>query len=274
MLTIVIVSFNSAKTLQACQHDLLASGRFPVLVVDNASRDGSADTLEQAYPQIQVLRMARNEGYGRAANAGLARVTTPYAFLLNPDMQADVASLEAMLQFAQQYDGEGVLFAPAVVEADYRREGVLERDWLIGAALLFKMSAFRQTGFFDPNIFLFSEETDLCRRLRQQGQRLLLNSDLYIHHLLGQSAAPNPKIDALKDWHFGWSKLYYLHKHELVKGRLSMHLLYWRYLLKQLLATRPEKKAMYQARALGMAAYLRGESAFLSDGRGQGTDKL
>lgn len=274
MLTIVIVSFNSAATLQRCQHELLASGGFPVIVVDNASRDGSADSLERLYPAVQVMRMGQNEGYGRAANRALQEVTTPFAFLLNPDMQADTAGVQAMLDFAQQHQAEASLFAPAVVETDYLQQGAVQRSWLIGAALLFKLDAFKDLGFFDENIFLFSEETDLCQRLLKQGHKILLNTDLYIHHLLGQSALPNPKVDALKDWHFGWSKLYYLHKHGLISGWWAPRWLWLQYRLKAGLATKPVKRNMYRARAAGMQAYLRGEGAFLSNGRGQGTDKL
>lgn len=274
MLTIIVVSFNSAKTLITCQSELLASGRFPVIVVDNASTDGSAETLASCFPQVRVMRMERNLGYGRAANRALAEVGTPYAFLLNPDLEANVASVQAMLDFAVGQGDRGSLFAPAVVARDHQRRGAVSRQWVIGAALLFRMDAFREKGFFDENIFLFSEETDLCKRLITAGERILLNTDVHIHHLKGQSALPNPKIDALKNWHRGWSKMYYLHKHGLIAGWWPPRRMCLRYAVKAVLAANAVKRNQYAARASGMLAYLRGEKAFLADGRGQRTDRL
>lgn len=274
MLTIVIVSFNSARTLQVCQDELLASGQFPIIVVDNASRDGSADMISERYPHIRIIRMAHNEGYGRAANRAFAEVKTPYAFLLNPDMQATNDNIQAMLEFALRHKGEASLFAPAVVEKDYVKEGAASRAWLIGAALLFKMQDFSEVGFFDENIFLFSEETDLCRRLVVSGKQIYLNTDIYVHHLAGQSSTPNPKIDALKNWHFGWSKMYYLQKHGLVSGWWQPRRLCLGYALKRMVAVHADKRRQYAARLAGMRACLRGEGAFLPDGRAQGSAGL
>lgn len=274
MITLLIVSFNSASTLMRCQGELLASGRFPVIVIDNASTDGSADRIAEAYPAVRVLRMERNLGYGRAANRGLAEVETPYAFLLNPDLEVTAEGVQAMLDFAQAYAAEASLFAPAVVERDHQRCGAVSRQWVIGAALLFRMEAFQEQGFFDENIFLFSEETDLCKRLISAGERILLNTDVHIHHLKGQSALPNPKIDALKNWHRGWSKMYYLHKHGLIAGWWPPRRMCLRYALKAVLASSGDKRRQYAARAAGMLAYVRGEKAFLADGRAQRTDRL
>ncbi len=274
MLSIVIVSFNSASVIKACQHEVLVSARFPIIIVDNASTDGSADELSRAYPTAQLIRMPYNQGYGRAANAGLAEVKTPYAFLLNPDMKVTVLGVEAMLAFACQHRDGAVLFAPAVAESDFVGKGAVRRDWLIGAALLFRMDAFLGSDFFDPNIFLFFEETDLCRRLCVANQGLLLNTDIYLHHQLGQSVAPNPRINSLKDWHFGWSRLYFLYKHNLLRGRLAGWRLSVQILLKAAIAMRSVKRSMYLNRAKGMIAYMRGEAAFMPNGRAQRTDRL
>ena len=267
MLTIIVVSFNSASMLIECQGGLLASGRFPVIVVDNASTDGSADMLAERFPQISVMRMDKNLGYGRAANRALAEVRTPYAFLLNPDLQADTENVEAMLDFALAQADAASLFAPAVVAKDHQSCGPVGRDWVIGAALLFRMNAFSEIGFFDENIFLFSEETDLCRRLTTGGHQILLNTDVYIHHLKGQSTRPNPKIDALKNWHRGWSKMYYLHKHGLIRGWWAPRRMCMKYMVKAALATDVEKRQRYAVRATGMWAYLRGQKAFMASGQ-------
>lgn len=272
MLTIIIVSYNSAQTLVQCQSELLSSTSFPVVVADNASSDSSAEMLEARFPAIRVMRMEQNIGYGRAANRALAEIKTPYAFLLNPDLQADVASVQAMLDFAVRHSEVASLFAPAVVAKDHQRCGAISREWVIGAAMFFKMADFEKLGFFDENIFLFSEETDLCKRLVTSGHKILLNSDVYIHHLKGQSSTPNPKVEALKNWHRGWSKMYYLKKHGLTTGWLSPRRIFLRYALKSLLASSRTKRRQYAERSAGILACERGEKAFLSCGRAQKLD--
>lgn len=274
MLTIVIVSYNSAGALQKCQHEFLASQRFPVIIVDNASRDGSADTLAKNYPHAQLIRLPRNEGYGRAANRGLEAVKTPYAFLLNPDLEITADMAEAMLGFARRNDGKACLFAPAVAERQYLRQGALERSWVSGAAMLFRMADFREIGFFDEEIFLYSEDSDLCRRIVDSGRHILLNSDIFIRHLQKQSSAPNPKLDALRNWHRGWALMYLLHKHGDVSGWFAPRRIWFWYWLKGKFARTAKNRARHAQRAAGMLAYLRGEKAFLPDGRAQGTDRI
>lgn len=271
MLTVIIVCYNSAETIIKCQNELLSSGRFPIIVVDNASSDGSADALELRYSSIQVMRMKQNLGYGRAANRALAKVTTPYAFLLNPDLIADVESVNAMLVFSEANLFDASLFAPAVVKKDHLNCGPVSRDWVSGSALFLKMSDFISIGFFDENIFLFYEETDLCRRLVAAGKRILLNTDVYINHLKGQSSKPNAKIEALKDWHFGWSKMYYLIKHQLINGWWASRYIYFKYFIKSLISVTHFNRKKNANRASGVLAYIRGEEAFLSDGSAQKT---
>ncbi|HEY0663774.1 MAG TPA: glycosyltransferase family 2 protein [Thiobacillaceae bacterium] len=274
MLTIVIVSYNSAAALQKCQHEFLSSGRFPVVIVDNASRDGSADLLAARYPQATLIRLPRNEGYGRAANRGLEAVQTPYAFLLNPDLEITADTAAQMLRFAQEHDGEACLFAPAVSPKSYLRQGALRREWVSGAAMLFRMADFRELGFFDEAIFLYSEDSDLCRRIVDSGRHILLDSDLLIRHLQKQSSAPNPAIDALRNWHRGWSQMYVPHKHGDSSGWLAPRWTWFRYWLKGKLSGSVKTRTQHAQRAEGMMAFLHGEQAFLPDGRARGTDRL
>lgn len=274
MLTIVIVSYNSAGALQKCQHEFLASNRFPVIIVDNASRDDSADVLERNYPHAQLLRMERNEGYGRAANRGLHAVQTPYAFLLNPDLEMTLAAAEAMLEFARHHDNEACLFAPAVAARRYLKQGAIAQEWVSGAAMLFRMADFRELGFFDEQIFLYAEDDDLCRRIVDSGRRILLNSDLYVRHLQKQSSAPNPKLDALRNWHRGWSLMYLKHKHGDLAGWFAPRRIWYWYWLKGKFGRSAAVRQRHAQRAAGMLAYLRGEKAFMADGRAQGTDRI
>lgn len=274
LLTIVIVSYGSAAVLQKCQHAFLTANSFPVIIVDNASPDGSADTLAQLYPHAKLMRLARNEGFGRAANIGLRAAQTPWAFLLNPDLIVNTDDVQAMLDFARQQDSRHCLFGPAVTEKDFLKQGAISRQWLSGAALLFRRADFEKLGFFDENIFLYGEDDDLCRRVWESGHPLLLNSNLHMHHLRKQSSGSNPKIETLRNWHRGWSTIYFMRKHGDLRSTWAACRLWLRYWSKGALSFKPSTRRQNLERAAGMLACIRGEAAFLSDGRARGTDRL
>jgi GT2 family glycosyltransferase len=84
MLTLIIVSFNSTAVIEKCLTGLLRHVPCKVYIIDNASPDGSAAQLSARFPDVDVITLGTNVGYGRAANAGLRLTTTPYALLLNP----------------------------------------------------------------------------------------------------------------------------------------------------------------------------------------------
>lgn len=268
-LTIAVVSYNSAEVISRCMDDLMRGVEFPVIIVDNASSDASAEKLATRYPNVRVIRSERNLGYGRAANLAFAKATTPYVLLLNPDLYATEEAIRKLLSDAIALAPEAVLVAPAVAEKDYMRKGLVDKDWVIGAAMMFNVEQLKMVGYFDENIFLFAEETDLCFRIRQAGMRIVLDTDVFMAHLYRQSSAPDPRIEDLKNWHFAWSRAYYYTKHGLAVGKKHPLRLAARYFSKYLLAFKSEKRALYKARMRGALAFIRGEKAFLPDGTPQ-----
>lgn len=195
LLTVIFVSYNSFDTLTNCLGAWLGNPSVRIIVVDNASRDGSAQKIREHYPAVEVLAQQINLGYGRAANRALREVTTPYSLLLNPDIMARESDALALVERMRTLGDDVAVLAPAVRERDYTRTGIVRKPWVIGAAMLFNMRALEAVGLFDENIFLFSEETDLCHRINRQGLAICLDSDLYIRHLSKQSSAPNAAVE-------------------------------------------------------------------------------
>ncbi|WP_417546633.1 glycosyltransferase family 2 protein [Marinobacter sp.] len=272
--TLVIVSFNSFKVIERCLGSVIDSGVYPVIIVDNGSPDGSAEGLMARFPGADVVCLERNIGYGRAANRGFARVKTGYALLLNPDIVGTLDKIRLLEQRLSELPDQVVILAPAVSAKHFCEQGLLEKDWVIGAALLLRMQSLKEVGFFDENIFLFSEETDLCLRIKQAGKRILLDSDVYIEHLSKQSSTPSAEVDFLKAWHYAWSNQYLAVKHGFAHGKNNPRrrlLMYW---LKFVTATNPEKRQKFKARYLGARAFLAGEGAFLTDGSPQQGHRL
>lgn len=264
--SIVIVSYNSFDIIEQCLGELIDCGRYPVIIIDNASPDGSADKLALRFPDTRVVALNKNNGYGRAANVGFKMAGTDYFFLINPDM---LISPEDVLKIERRMDSlpdDVALLAPAVRIKDYTRKGVRDTGWVIGAAMLFRRSAMEGIGYFDENIFLFSEETDLCLRIRQAGKRICLDTDVFMKHLSKQSTPTSPELDWVKYWHFGWSNQYFLAKHKLAKGKQNPFRTLFLYGLKSVISTNKRKRLEYRAKFFGTRAFLKGIPAFDESG--------
>jgi N-acetylglucosaminyl-diphospho-decaprenol L-rhamnosyltransferase len=264
--TLIIISYNSYTIIKQCQDALLKSAQYPVLIIDNASPDGSAELLKAEYPTVEVVALPENIGYGRAANVGIRMTKTPYAFLLNPDLCATPEIIGQMMDTALKNKGRAAIFSPAVNPVNFTKNGLEERKWISGSAMLFDLDEMQDIGFFDENIFLFSEESDLCYRTLKADKKILHNSDLYINHLKGQACPSSPAITALKGWHFGWSRAYFRAKHHLDHGKESPCRQIRNYQYKARVSFDKNKRLKFKSRAAGTKAFLAGEPAFDSTG--------
>ncbi len=223
-ITAIVVAYDSAQVLPACLSALAREG-VPALVVDNASSDGSAALAERL--GARVLRNERNEGYGRGNNRGARAATTPFILIVNPDLEVAPGAVAALLAAAEAYP-DAAAFAPRISEPSgrvflqprsllspphlnqARRIVVPEGDaclpFLSGACLLLRRQVFLGLGGFDPEIFLFYEDDDLCRRLREAGHALIHVDGARAQHLRGGSSAPSPQRRFTARWHLAWAE--------------------------------------------------------------------
>jgi GT2 family glycosyltransferase len=162
-----------------------------VIVVDNASSDGSSELISSSFPEVELIENAVNSGYGRAANLGFERVTTPYALLMNPDARITAEGIGDLEAEARGLADDWLFIAPNIgldPEARVRMTPTLDRIRMAaGAAYLFDMESFRRLGGFDPNIFLFFEETDLCRRACAANLDMYYAHSIPVEHEIGTS---------------------------------------------------------------------------------------
>jgi len=274
-ITFIIVTYNSAHVIGQCLDALPPECH--TIVVDNGSRDDTCVRLAQ-YPDVEVIA-GHNIGYGRAANIGLAKATTPYAVLLNPDTILCEGAIETMLACAQKHVDVGIVGARMI---DYQNgnkhyqknytfddEGILYTTWIVGALMLFNMEILHKVGLFDEKIFLFFEETDLCDRMRKAGFRLAVCQTAEAEHVEGSSSLPSPRVTKIRSWHVGWSRVHYYRKHYgLAKAMRKSFTKIYKNLFRIsgelfhptgiLLATTYE--------TLGVLAYFAGIQAFRNDG--------
>lgn len=280
----IVVAHDSAERLPAC---LAAFGRagMPALVVDNASRDGSAELAERL--GARVLRLFRNEGYGRANNAGARASEADLLLFANPDIVLDDGAAAALLDAASRYPDAGI-WAPRIVEEDgrfffqprsllarilinprgepCRPEGDACAPFLSGACFLIRRDLFLRVGGFDEHIFLFYEDDDLCRRLSDDGRALVHVHEAVARHGRGRSSAPAPGRVFRSRWHQAWSRAYVSRKYGLSSPALGMFLLNAVRTLGSLLTMRRSLIERYAGSAAGALAFLRGQGALEREG--------
>jgi len=282
--TAIVVSHDSGQVLAQCLTALRTEG-VPAIVVDNASTDDTraiAETLG-----AQLIANARNEGYGRANNAGIAACHTPYALIVNPDLVLQPGAIVALLEAAARYPDAGLL-APRIVESSGRvflqprsllspphlnlkgampaHEGDACLPFLSGACLLVRRDLFLALGGFDPAIFLFYEDDDLCRRMRDAGCALVHVDAAKAQHGRGRSSAPRPGRRFTARWHLAWSHAHVATKYGLAAPSLWSIMKSAAKAAAYGLLLNRGKMAAHAGSAAGAIAFRRGDTALRRQG--------
>jgi GT2 family glycosyltransferase len=215
--SVVTVTFNSARQIGQCIASVRAQQGVNVemIVVDNVSSDGTVDVVRGLGPDIQVVGNRENVGFGRANNQAFERARGRFVFLLNPDAQ--LTRPDGLLRLCQAMDAhprwgvagtrvlgfDGTMLLPQP-HLDYPGEVRGGADfsnlpgkvaWVIGASMFFRREALVQTRGFDPDFFLYSEETDLCLRLRKQGHEVGFVEEVEVRHIGGASEVQRDPFD-------------------------------------------------------------------------------
>jgi GT2 family glycosyltransferase len=250
-LTVSVVSYRTRELLARCLEALdieRQSLDMQVVVVDNASDDGSAEMVELQFPWVRLIRNVRNVGFAAAQNQALHSTRGRYWLLLNSDAAPTPGSLETLVQFMDANPqvavaGPRLRYPDGSVQPSRRRfptvatlflestqlqrfsptNPVLQRyyvqdrsddepqdvDWLVGACLCVRAYAAEQVGLLDERFFMYSEELDWCRRFMSAGWRVSYVPSAEVTHLEGASSRQDL---AARDRLFQASKLAYAAK--------------------------------------------------------------
>lgn len=246
---VVVVSYESSGTIAAALDSLARETVLPIetVVVDNASTDGTPETVRARFPAVRVIANAHNEGFARACNGGARATSAPLLLFLNPDatlVPGALAALAAILEARPRVgivgprtrgaDGliqvstgpdlslvsewrqrrlvRGVARRDPAILAEAERLHSVERDvdWVSGACLMIRREAFDAASGFDERFFLYEEDADLCRRVRRAGWQVLYSPAAEARHALGLSMARSPERARLE---YQRSHLLYYREH-------------------------------------------------------------
>lgn len=228
-ISVIIVNYNTKDLLRDCINSIHRNTHdvdFEIIVVDNASSDGSIDMLRQDFPDVMAVDAGGNLGFGRANNLGMTKASGKYLFLLNSDTLLLNNALKEFYDCAERLRSEGcrigamgtILFdrnhntchsyghfiTPSVelkeLTAKYLRflkdssnthpsriKGEMDVDYITGADMFLPVEVFNQTGGFDPDFFMYCEEVDWQKRMAEAGLRRIVIDGPEIVHLEGGS---------------------------------------------------------------------------------------
>jgi GT2 family glycosyltransferase len=229
-ISVVVVSFNTCDLLRDCLTSLytaLQGISNEVFVVDNVSRDGSADMVEREFPSVHLTRSDVNLGFAAGNNRAFPLATGRYVVLLNSDAFVKENALRRSIDYMDA-DPEIGLGGARLVGADgswqasarmfpsplndflslsglaakfpksrfFGRQDntwadqnqAADTDWVPGAYSIIRRTTLEQVGYFDEQFFLYYEEVDLCRRIKEAGYRIRYWPDVVVVHLGGESS--------------------------------------------------------------------------------------
>lgn len=223
---VVVVTYQSMSTIERCLMLLLACPTVAkLIVIDNASGDGTpacVEAIAKQHPRVRLVRNRENCGFGAACNQGASALDTPWVAFVNPDIYIERDSLLRLVTHARTRPGAGVLGVdmvgeqglhdPAARRCDPSLRELLfrggQRDaWYVGrdpkldlqsveaisgALMLMPLGLFLKVGGFDEDYRLHVEDLDLCRRVRAAGYEVLVANDVTVTHLRGVSSRSRP----------------------------------------------------------------------------------
>ena len=237
-IAIVIVTYNSRDEIGPCLDSLVGQTepfRTTIVVVDNASKDGTADLVRGAYPSVRVIDAGGNLGFSKANNIGVRATESDYVVFLNPDTVTPPGAMQVLVRGLASHQGAAIAGARLLNErgfpelswgppispwGEFRQKMIgslyyrkirrvvrhidkLSRTprtvaWVSGAAMVVRRPDLEAVGLFDERYFMYTEDVDLCMAMRKRGRDVLYMAPAEILHARGKSAARNPDTERLR----------------------------------------------------------------------------
>lgn len=232
---VIVLNYEGRRWLEACL-DALRATEYPdfrIIVIDNASTDGSVDLVRERFPDLELIVNPTNLGFCEGNNIGIRRALeegADYVVLLNPDTRVRPQWLKELIDVGEseprigiigavqlEYDGEEFnswTQTALAAHLDELKEPARARawigvEWVEGACFAVKRRVFEEIGLLDPIYFAFYEEIDFCRRARNRNWRAALAPRARIHHHRGGSWEADARIRRERDYRCDRSQFIY-----------------------------------------------------------------
>ena len=238
-IVVTIVSYNTKSHLEKCLDSLFkdiekSKLNIRVVVVDNASSDGSNTMLVEKYPQVDKIFLQENCGFGKAQNIAIKSIRAKYYFILNPDTYffEENTVIKSMYEFMEKEQEIGVI-GPKIVYPDgslqmsccrfptilhpfYTRTRMSSKkgkkyqnylfmkdvehdqpmpvDWVMGSAMFIRANVFDRVGFFDERFWMYYEDSDLCRSAWEKNIPVYYYPEVKIEHVHRRSSADEANV--------------------------------------------------------------------------------
>ncbi|MFH1220520.1 MAG: glycosyltransferase [Candidatus Eisenbacteria bacterium] len=229
--SIIIVSYNTRDFLSTCLRALRERTHdvsYEVIVIDNASADGSAEMIEREFPEVTLVKNAVNHGYAKAVNQGIDRSRGRYFLILNPDIEVTEGSVGHLWSFMQRSAQVGIAGAKLVypdgslqmssrtfytlktvllrrtllgkifpnagavrdhLMLDWDHNSERQVDWVLGACMMVRREAYEGLGGMDERFFLYLEDVDWCYRMKKHGWKVYYVPSAVMKHFHRRESA-------------------------------------------------------------------------------------
>ncbi len=230
-LSIIVLNYKTMRLLRECLRSIRFANpqlRFEVIVVDNASGDGTAAMVRQEFPEHVLIESSANRGYAGGNNLGLAAAKGRHVMIMNADIFVKDGVLEELVRYLDAHPEVGMV-GPRLVNGDgsaqeshYRfhtldipmlrrtplgatgwgsrkldaflmkdvqPSGPTEVDWLLGGAVVARREAVAEVGLLDERFFLYFDDVDWCRRFWEKGWKVVYLPDVSLIHLHQRQSA-------------------------------------------------------------------------------------
>jgi N-acetylglucosaminyl-diphospho-decaprenol L-rhamnosyltransferase len=272
-LTIVIVTFKSEKVIHECIKSIGKETK--IIVVENSHNPEFKKEIEKKYENIECIISAENLGMGKGNNLGISLTTTDYVLILNPDVVLEKSTIDELF-IALNKISDFAILAPISDNEDYPnykinnveqvldvKQSAFEVESVDGFAMLInkkkmnKIMNFKSQNYFDENFFMYLENDDLCKRIKNTNEKIFIIPKAKINHLGGKAVNSKYKkeIESSRNWHWIWSKFYFNKKHfgyrkAFIEGFPNFFSSIVKYMF-YFLTNNKEKKIKYLNRASG-----------------------
>ena len=227
-LSIIIVTYKSEMVIHDCIKSIEKDVK--IIVVENSDNSQFKEELESTYENVSCVLTAKNLGMGAGNNIGIKKAKTDFVLILNPDVILEDSTIDELIIASRKITNFAIL-APISIDTNHPNYRLLKnkKNWtkdetlfkvksVDGFAMLFnkkKLDKVITNNYFDENFFMYLENDDLCKRVKDRNEKIFVVTNAKIKHLGAKAVNPKYKdeIELSRNWHWIWSKFYFNKKH-------------------------------------------------------------